>query len=620
MGSRPRGGGPGVLLALTLATLLLAPPAHADGGLVSPKIVNGLPTQTQPATGALLVPFGSGHQSGCTGTLIGCQTFLTAAHCVCPGDTFCTPTPSSYAVYLQHSGIHAVSAIDVHPDYFFSVDADVAVVTLTAPLTGIPPVPLNTTATPSFGTSGTIAGFGVTDGNLDDGGVLREGQVVTGTCSGLVPEPEHVCWTFQAPVGPPGQDSNTCSGDSGGPLFIDPGSGPVVAGITSGGTSGNCLGTDRSFDANVFEFLPFIQGIGGADLSNTTCGTHSQVGDLSTTVDAWSQGGLPDSAERTCRKEVQTQIRRYSKKRHNLVRRCLDAVQKGAKSGPCPDALTATKLQKAVAKVDPARLDLKCPSGVIAGSGLGAACASAQDGAELAACVVATGDLEVDTLIDLAYVDPLGAGPIADPGQASCQRSIGSELSRYGHVRVARLASCQRKADLGSVAACPDAATAAKISIFSSKAQARLGNKCSDAQVAALDASAGFGGACAGVTTVNGLAACGLVAHDVGGDALLALVPGAQVGGNVQSFAVPVGADRFRVTLNAVDASSHDLDLYVKLGSAPTPADFDLSSTGSGVFEWVEQAAPTAGTWYVRVEEVAGSQVEFQLTATVFQP
>ncbi len=609
-----------LLLALALAIANLAASAHADGGLVSPKIVNGVATQTQPATGALLVPFGSGYLSGCSGTLIGCQTFLTAAHCVCPGSTACSPDPNGYAVYLQNAGIHAVSAIDVHPSFNFAVAADVAVVTLAAPVSGIPPMPINTSVTPPLGSTGTIVGFGVTGGNNLDGGVLRQGQVVTSSCSGLVPEPEHVCWVFQSPFGPPGQDSNTCSGDSGGPLFVDLGAGPVVAGITSGGTSTACTGTDFSFDANVFLYQSFIQGVAGSDLSNTSCGSHSQVGDPLTTVTAWSRSGLPTKEERICRREVERQIRVYAKKRHNLMRRCIDGVQKGSKVGPCPDAATLTKLQKAIAKVDPVRLDARCPAAVLPGAQLGGVCASAQNGTDLAACILAEADLQVDDMLDVAYADVAATTALPDSGLASCQRAIGAEFGRYAHRRIARLAACVRKSDLGKVAGCPDAKTDATIALFASKAQSHLTARCTDAQVASLDAAAGFGDTCAGVTTVAGLAACGLPEHEDSGDAILDLVPEVAGGDDLRSFVVPVGADRFRVTLNGIDDPASDLDLYVKLGAPPTPTDFDLASTGSGVFEFVEQLSPAAGTWYVLIDEVAGTAVEYQATATVFQP
>jgi hypothetical protein len=42
-----------------------------------------------------------------------------------------------------------------------------------------------------------------------------------------------------------------------------------------------------------------------------------------------------------------------------------------------------------------------------------------------------------------------------------------------------------------------------------------------------------------------------------------------------------------------------DVDLFVKLGSAPTPDDADAESTGSGTTESVALTDPAAGTWYI---------------------
>src|SRR5207244_1225610 len=80
---------------------------------------------------------------------------------------------------------------------------------------------INTTGNPTVGMAGSIAGFGRTDGTAHDFGILRQGIVVISSCSGSFPEPDMTCWTYDAPVGPPGTDSNTCYGDSGGPLFVD---------------------------------------------------------------------------------------------------------------------------------------------------------------------------------------------------------------------------------------------------------------------------------------------------------------------------------------------------------------------------------------------------------------
>lgn len=247
------------------------------------RIVNGVLTHLYPSTVALLKgASATAAESQCTGTLIGCETVLVAAHCV-EGD----PTPSQYFVFLQHAGIFPVSSVALHPSFSFPV-ADVAVLGLGTPVTGIAPTVLNVTANPPTGMAGTITGFGRSGGSNDDYGIKRTGAVTIAPCTVDASNPTSVCWDFTDPVGAPGADSNTCNGDSGGPLFLDYGCGDTVAGITSGGTSGDCTGTDHSYDANVFHYLSFIQSQGGADLNNRTCGAMPQVGDAGVVVNAAS--------------------------------------------------------------------------------------------------------------------------------------------------------------------------------------------------------------------------------------------------------------------------------------------------------------------------------------------
>ena len=261
--------------------LFLAGVSRAAQGEVESRIVNGVFEFGEAATGALM--FGSNPDNAfqiCSGTLIGCETFLTAAHCVCGLDgPAClgasAPDPSSYSIFLQHAGFFDVASISLRSDYDFPT-ADVAVLKLGTPVSGVPPVPINTTASPAVGTPGTIVGFGTSGG--DDSGLKRSGAVTTAPCPSGISNVTSVCWQFLDPLGPPGLDSNTCSGDSGGPLFVDLGSGTVVAGVTSGGTSASCLPTDESFDANVHTYRSWIQMQVGTDLFSTTCGDLGQVG------------------------------------------------------------------------------------------------------------------------------------------------------------------------------------------------------------------------------------------------------------------------------------------------------------------------------------------------------
>ena len=293
----------GTRWACALAVLIagaVADSAAADraslGPIGRPRIVNGVDTHDYPTVGALLygtpnAPITADTASlRCSGTLIGCRTFLTARHCVVG------VAPQEIWVYLQHAGLFTVDSIAPHPDYDFPA-ADVAVLRLAAPVTGIDPTPINLVDPfPFIPAGGIIAGFGRSGGGADYG-IKRVGAVETAAClSGLSndPDSELVCWDFLDPIGPPGADSNTCNGDSGGPLFLDLGGGAAVAGVTAGGTSSNCMPADHGIDANVSTYASFILAERGAD-PTATCGGLPPVGDAQVEVGGF--GGTLDGTD-----------------------------------------------------------------------------------------------------------------------------------------------------------------------------------------------------------------------------------------------------------------------------------------------------------------------------------
>jgi hypothetical protein len=254
-------------------------PAPPIDGWFSP-IVNGLETSDRPTTVALL--YGRGRELGCSGTLIGCRTVLTAGHCVeeeRPADVF---------VFAQHAGVFAVRAIRIHPDYWWD-DADLAVLELATPVTGITPSPFNEVVDPAtrLGSTGSIVGFGISAGRAQDAGIKRTGRVQTASCrassDGELDDRNFVCWRFDRPFGPAGQDSNTCDGDSGGPLFLNLGGREVVAGVTSGGLAADCGDGDVSYDANVFTYRGFVRRSLGRD-AVSACGGLPPVGSAATAV------------------------------------------------------------------------------------------------------------------------------------------------------------------------------------------------------------------------------------------------------------------------------------------------------------------------------------------------
>ena len=585
------------------------------------RVTNGVLAQDRPTTGALLFSSGNNHQVICSGTLIGCETFLTAAHCVCDASPFAqcgTPAPGQYSVYLQDVGIVGVSSIDVDPTYSFSDQGDVAVLTLSSPVTGVAPTPINTLMRPPLGTSVEIAGFGLTRGGADDTGMLRRGLAETSACTDADGD-YHVCWAFTAPVGAPGVDSNTCNGDSGGPLFADLGSGISVVGITSGGTSADCLPTDASYDTDVFVHAGYVDSIGGADLLNTSCGTIAQVGEVGADRATFDFDTL-GKQQQSCRKEVSREYTAYVTAAVRASQGCLDGVADGSRFGPCPDADAAVALAKAADKVSIEKLTSKCPDDVAPTIQAGGPCAGAVDASDLAGCILAAGDAALGDALASEYADDNPTAIIADADAANCQKGVAKASASLLRSTLKAATRCQVALAAGKTPGCPDAKSAEKIAKAEGKASDVVEGECSDAAVVTLDASGTFGGSCAGVTTPALLSACEIVDHEGIRDDLLALLMDQQMETDV-SFTVPPGAAVLRVTLNGRDSGMNDLDLYIRAGSPATTVSYDDRSQNGGVFEETEIAAPAAGTWYAHIEHFSGdTQVPYQLTATAFQP
>ncbi len=244
--------------------------------------------------------------SGCTATLIGPRTVLTAAHCV-TYDKFPPYNTQSYLTFqieypfgTQH---FEASRIVIHPQYVppgYAVGDeehhDVAVIQLAEEVAGVTPAALATTV-PEEGDSITLLGYGFTDNYSNDIGTkYRAANYVDAIYEGE--------YSFE---GASGDVGNICSGDSGGPDFATQGGYEVLIGVHSysmGTADDYC--DQNGYSMRVDSHLSWIQSEALGDLPSTlgwdTTPPYLKIlapkdgvstqGDLSVWGDTWDESGI----------------------------------------------------------------------------------------------------------------------------------------------------------------------------------------------------------------------------------------------------------------------------------------------------------------------------------------
>lgn len=236
------GGGDGEVDAVS-------PSAQCGSLGLTPKVTNGTDCTPEAGSSALRLQIfeADGSAATCTGTLLTATRVLTAAHCLRGGVS--RVVVARFDADGNASPVVARSWV-VHPRFRDTAEGffnDAAVVELSAALAN-PTMPLLVSDPSASGQDVFFAGFGAPGFELAVGNA-RLSRVTA----------DHVGFVYG------GSESNTCPGDSGGPMYRLVNGQPALVGITSFGLSepgrGVCQEGEDSRFTNIQtpEVLNFIR-------------------------------------------------------------------------------------------------------------------------------------------------------------------------------------------------------------------------------------------------------------------------------------------------------------------------------------------------------------------------
>ena len=234
------------------------------------RVIGGKPV---PKTAFLdCVAVGNDAQWGCTGTLIGPNTVLTAGHCA----AFATRVFFGSDVKKAGKEVRVKKRFP-HPQYKQGKQNDLMVLLLEEQVTTVEPRRMASKALADAATDGRVVGFGHVDPHGSFGyGVKRmvDVPIASPDCRGKVGvHDDHASYGcdrgLEIVAGRPLLERDSCKGDSGGPFYILDEAGEWrIAGATSRATA-SAMSTcgDGGIYVRVDRYRSWIAGIPGVELA-----------------------------------------------------------------------------------------------------------------------------------------------------------------------------------------------------------------------------------------------------------------------------------------------------------------------------------------------------------------
>ena len=231
-------------------------------------IVNGTPTGYENWQSAVMIQVGDVR---CTGTLIHPELVLTAGHCVYLDTAEASydfrSHPEVVFIYGGSEGEDLLAYVDdiiTHSSWEGDIDenaGDLAFLLLDRSVRDITPARVVDFPGPEVGDSAVIVGYGIDPTDTSTIRPLHREGVTTIL--------EELTYYYQI-----GGESNTCSGDSGGPMYVVEDGEWVLAGVTSFGAA-TCAAESEGYSVRLLSFCGWLNDtmtdLVGEDLGLEDC-------------------------------------------------------------------------------------------------------------------------------------------------------------------------------------------------------------------------------------------------------------------------------------------------------------------------------------------------------------